>query len=155
MKVDTLLPQHKPVYRSSCLYAHLSTQYSLLNSWHHFSTRVTFTYTFLHSIGLLRREGIWPYKLHWGATVWKSLNGISPLDDVHQRYTRDLSYSPPKVFITSCNNIALVRSYSVDETVVRICASMSTHEALKSWVSGDTKTKTQSQSNRKGRVYIP
>jgi hypothetical protein len=63
--------------------------------------------------------------LYRGTSVRKSLDGISPSHNVHERYAWYLPHSPAKVFIASGDNIALVGSDSIDQAVIRIRPFMS------------------------------
>lgn len=70
--------------------------------------------------------------------VGESFNCIASADDIHQRHTRNLSYTPPEFPITSSDNIALVRSDALHQAVICICSGVTAAQSLEPWVSGDT-----------------
>ena len=62
----------------------------------------------------------------WGSLVRQSLDSISPLHDVHEGYTRNLSYPSAQLPVTGGDDVTFVRCYALDETVVSVRAGMRT-----------------------------
>jgi hypothetical protein len=62
--------------------------------------------------------------LYWSTLVRQPLYCVPPIDDIHERDTRYLSYPPSQVSITGGDDEAFMCLYSLDEAVVGVCASM-------------------------------
>lgn len=78
----------------------------------------------------------------WGRSTWctlirQTLDGISSPDDVHEGYTRNLSYPPAELTITSSDDITFMWCYALDETVVRICTTVRAFESLETQIASD------------------
>jgi len=67
--------------------------------------------------------------------IRQAFDGISPRNNVHERNSRNFSYSPPELTVTGCDDVALVCRYTLHKAVVSICAVVAALEAFESRVT--------------------
>ena len=73
--------------------------------------------------------------LHRGTLVRKPLNGVPPLDDVHERYARHFTDPPAELSVARCDDVAPVGSDALDKAVISVRARVRTGEAFEARVA--------------------
>jgi hypothetical protein len=78
----------------------------------------------------------------WVRPISKFLNGILPLDDIHQWDSLNLPYSSAELAIAGRYDVTSISGDTLDEAVICVCAFVGAWEAFETWISGHS-TKNQ------------